>query len=140
MGIVPMCWWFALIEDKSLHGKYLGYQRFTAGEDRREMSSASRVTGNPAVHAYELRGKERLLFWVMDTAFYFTEQENVTPKKLSGLVIEAPPLDAGDYIVEYWNLDDGKIVDTKPLTMQSDKIPLPEFAKSLGVKVVKAKK
>ena len=135
MGIVPMCWWFALIEDKGLHGKYLGYHKFTVGEDRRGMTAASRKTGEGSVHAYELRAKDRLLFWVMDSAFYFTEQENVSPKLQKGLAIATPPLEAGEYVVEYWNLDDGKVVGTASLTMPTDKIPLPEFARSLGVKV-----
>ncbi|MBP5638597.1 MAG: hypothetical protein J6X55_03900 [Victivallales bacterium] len=139
MGIVPMCWWFALVEDKNLHGKYLGYHRFTSGEDRRGMVAAMRKTSVDAVHAYELRGKSKLLFWVMDSNYYFTEKENVMPVLRKDVAIQIPSLPDGPYTVEYWNLDDGTVINTATVLMPADKITLPEFSRSIGVKVWPAK-
>lgn len=141
MGILPMYWWFGLVEDKKLHGYYRCLSRFEAGEDRRGMKYAPRsIAGAAPLRVHELRGKDRLFFWIMDSAFFFAAQENVRPTVQKGRVLSVPALPAAKrYAVEYWDTNTGEIVSRAELAAPKGKEPLkvalPEFKKSLAVKV-----
>ena len=141
MGILPMYWWFALVEDKRLQPVYAALKAFSRGEDRRGMAPATRSTSAAGVVATELRSPDRLLLWVMDQSFFFQAPENAVPPSREGLTLTVPPLsELGDYRLEFWNTATGERSDGPTVKAEKGKplvIRLPAFRRSLAVKLVR---
>ena len=141
MSILPMYWWFALIEDKGLYNYYDAIRLFGEKEDRRGMTSTAFDVPNTSLQASELRKNDRLMYWIFDKAFFFSDVENLTIAEQNGkkMVVMAP--EPGEYTMEFWSPSNGKLLETKDLTVAKEakviELALPSFTRSIAVKIIK---
>jgi len=141
MSILPMYWWFALIEDKGLYNYYDAIRLFGEKEDRRGMTSTAFDVPNTSLQASELRKNDRLMYWIFDKAFFFSDVENLTIAEQNGkkMVVMAP--EPGEYTMEFWSPSNGKLLETKNLTVAKEakviELALPSFTRSIAVKIIK---
>ena len=141
MTILPMYWWFALIEDKELYNYYDAIRLFGEKEDRRGMSSTAFDVPNTSLQASELRKNDRLMYYIFDKAFFFSDVENLAIAEQNGkkMVVMAP--EPGEYIMEFWSPSNGKLLETKDLTVAKEnkviELALPSFSRSVAVKIIK---
>jgi hypothetical protein len=138
-GIIPMYWWFALVEDKDLYHEYAALSRFGKDEDRRGMECRNYDLA-AAVNVNELRANDRLLYWLFDKDYYLSDLENLQPASREQLVLQLPRLAMGDYLVEFWDLQNGEISGRQTLTVGSgeeerQQLQLPPFTKQLALKI-----
>ena len=135
----PMFWWFALIDEKNLYSFHTALRHYTDNEDRRGMSPS--VVTLPKTHLVlnELRDKNRLYGWGFDAAYYLSDDENLTPARHEGIIVETKPLLPGTYRLELWDVAKGTIEKTETLTVAKDqpslKLTIPPFTKDFAFKI-----
>ena len=138
-GILPMYWWFALLEDKNLYHHFDAVNRFASNEDRRGLERNEYRLDNGPLSVNEMRSPERYYAWLFDTEYYFTEQENRPPALHSDKKLMVDHLQPGSYALEIWNSRSGEILHRENRVISEAKtplsIPLPEFRQSLAVKL-----
>jgi len=139
-GVIPMYWWFALVDDKDLYYEYRALSRFGKDEDRRGLECRNYDLSGLPINVNELRGKDRLLYWLFDTEYYLSDLENVVPARRENVVLELPRLDVGDYQVEIWDLQRGEVCEERTLAVVSgeeerQRLSLPPFAAHVALKI-----
>ena len=142
MGIIPMYWWFALLEDKKLYSDYIALSQYGATEDRRKMTLAVADLPNAAFLSHRsLRSDTRLLGWLYDKDYYFSSTENIRPAPRKGIKLELAAPKPGDYTVEIWDSVHGNRLSATPITIQEKQekltIDLPDFQMHIAYKVIK---
>ncbi|NLG14430.1 MAG: hypothetical protein GX561_09565 [Lentisphaerae bacterium] len=142
MGILPMYWWFALVEDKQveLYGNYVAMSRYGSNEDRRGMAATFYDLKDTNLQLNELRSKNRLLYWIMDKEFFFSVQENLTLKEQKGVKVSVAAPEPGKYRIEFWSPKNGDVLGTQDVQVGDEmkmlEFELPEFTRSIAVKVI----
>jgi hypothetical protein len=135
----PMFWWFALVEEKGLYPLYTALREFADGEDRRGLTPVLHGIPGKEVVVSELRSSDRLLVWGFDAAYYLSEDENAMPAVLSDVTFETQAPGPGPYLLEVWNVSEGRAIDTRPLTVASGQttlqIVLPAFTRDFALKL-----
>lgn len=138
-GILPMYWWFALVEEKQLYGYYRGVSRFAAGEDRRGMALAQSMLPGTSLSCNELRRDNRLLLWIFDTAYFYSPAENAVPARHSDIGVSYQALQPGSYRLEIWDSGQGIRLSSSNLVMsgtgEPEPIALPDFQRSIAIKI-----
>ncbi|MDD4098235.1 MAG: hypothetical protein PHC30_05660, partial [Lentisphaeria bacterium] len=141
-GIIPMYWWFALVEDKNLYHHYATLTRFGADEDRRGMAASAFTIPDTALEANLLHRPDRVLGWVFDRDFYFTDLENNAAATRENAALQAPAPQPGNYAIEIWDLQNGAILDTMPCPVTEDMttvtVRLPPFQRDIAFKITAA--
>ncbi|MBR6059973.1 MAG: hypothetical protein IKP58_17530 [Victivallales bacterium] len=141
MPILPMYWWFALVEDKELYNYYDAIRLFGEKEDRRGMTSTAFDVPETSLQASELRKNDRLMYWIFDKAFFFPDVENLTPVVQNGKKMTVMAPEPGEYTMEFWSPSNGKLMETKDLSVVKDaktiELALPSFSRSIAVKIIK---
>ncbi len=138
MTIIPMFWWFALVEEKQLYHHYLALSRFGKDENRQAMKSSKFEYNRLRVNL--LQKDDRVLAWVLDMNYYFTATENVRPKTHSAVTLQVPPLQAGDYLLQVWDIEHAQILRETPVRAFADtpvSVTLPDFQKQLAFKLLR---
>jgi hypothetical protein len=134
-----MFWWFALVEEKGLYPLYTALREFADGEDRRGLTPVLHGIPGKEVVVSELRSSDRLLVWGFDAAYYLSEDENAMPAVLSDVTFETQAPGPGPYLLEVWNVSEGRAIDTRPLTVASGQttlqIVLPAFSRDFALKL-----
>jgi hypothetical protein len=135
----PMFWWFALVEEKGLYPIYTALWKFAENEDRRGLEPALRGIAGKELAVSELRGDRRLLAWGFDAAYYLSEDENAAPAPRTDVVFETPAPKPGVYTLELWDVAEGRVAETRPLTVAdgqaSVSIVLPVFTRDFALKL-----
>ena len=138
MPIVPMYWWFALVEDKNLYQEYTGLAAFTRDENRHDLSPSQFDPPENHLRVYVLQGRKRTLAWAFDRDYYLTPTENLVPKLQKGIKLNLPAPAEGACQVEIWDPTAGKILST--LSLKPDKgkvtVPLPDFQRHIACKLL----
>jgi hypothetical protein len=139
-GVIPMYWWFALVDDKDLYYEYRALSRFGKDEDRRGLECRNYDLSGLPINVNELRGMDRMLYWLFDTEYYLSDLENVVPARRENVVLELPRLDVGDYQVEIWDLQRGEVCEERTLAVVSgeeerQRLSLPPFAAHVALKI-----
>jgi len=136
MGIVPMYWWFALIEDKNLYGNYVALSNYGANEDRRDMQLTTGDVPGVPLSSSILKNDNRILAWIFDKEYYFNSTENIKPAVRTKAVLEIQDVAPGEYTVEFWDSINGKITGTQKVTAADRKmsITLPDFQMHTAIK------
>jgi hypothetical protein len=141
MGVIPMYWWFALLEDKKLYSDYTALSQYGAMEDRRKMELAIADLPNaPFLSHRFLRSDTRLLGWLYDKDYYYSSTENIRPATRKGVKLELARPKPGAYTVEIWDSVLGKLLSSTSVTIQEKQekltIDLPDFQKHIAYKIV----
>jgi hypothetical protein len=95
---------------------------------------------NPALIAYELRGKKLRLLWIRQKDlgwFSFAVDKKVfEPVKVATLTLT--DVEQGSYTVEFWNTDKGELISSSVVEAKDKKlaITLPDVALELALKVI----
>jgi hypothetical protein len=135
----PMFWWFALVDEKDLYGFYDALNAYTAGENRRGLTSSYQEAPELGLAVNEMRDKTRLYIWAFDTAYYFSEEENLTPRQIDNAVLKRPALAPGEYEMELWDCVQGRLLETRGLTVKQGQaemsLALPTFTRDIALKV-----
>jgi len=138
-GILPMYWWFALLEEKNLYYHFTAISRFAASEDRRGLTRNDYLLPDSTLNVNEMFAPDRYYAWLFDTAYYYSEQENLQAELQSGKTLTVKDLLPGQYTLEIWDSRNGNILQKQKLeqtdTQPSLTIPLPDFQQSLAVKI-----
>lgn len=140
MGILPMYWWFALVEDKELYPVFSALSAFSEGEDRRKMTPTLTSVPNANLSLDILQSPDRILAWLFDNDFYLTDTENVRPsiRTAQKITVRAPK--PGQYIVQFWNSLSGTVISTTEITIKPDDksitLTLPDFTKHTALKIL----
>jgi len=138
-GILPMYWWFALLEDKDLYQPFAAASRFASGEDRRGLERNEYQLPESALLVNEMKAAERYYAWLFDKEYYYSQVENLQPALHNGKKLAIPQLLPGQYKLEIWNPRSGEILQQDILLVADEKtslsIPLPEFNQSLALKL-----
>jgi len=140
-AILPMYWWFALVEDKDLYHYYTAIHNYASTEDRRNMTTRffSFTSNSHPLSIHEMRNNDRILVWIYDPVFFYTSDENTRPQIIQSSTcgITAPP--AGNYQLEYWNTSTGNIIKKENITVanhqESLKLNIPAFTRSIAAKI-----
>ena len=139
-GIIPMYWWFALVEEKNLYHHYATLNRFGAAEDRRGMAATAFTIPDTALEANLLCRPDRILGWVFDRDFYFTDLENNSAVTRDNVSLKTPAPQPGNYDIEFWDLQTGAVIETKPCQVTADSpdlaITLPTFQRDIAFKII----
>jgi len=139
-GIIPMYWWFALVEEKNLYHHYVTLNRFGAAEDRRGMAATAFTIPDTALEANLLHRPDRILGWVFDRDFYFTDLENKNAATRDKVSLKTTAPQPGNYDIEFWDLQTGEVIETKTCQVPDDSpdltIDLPTFQRDVAFKII----
>ncbi|HOG49434.1 MAG TPA: hypothetical protein PKY10_02470 [Lentisphaeria bacterium] len=139
-GIIPMYWWFALVEEKNLYHHYVTLNRFGGAEDRRGMAATAFTIPDTALEANLLCRPDRILGWIFDRDFYFTDLENNSAAPRNNVRLVTPAPQPGNYDIEFWDLQTGAVIETKPCQVPADSpdlaIDLPPFQRDIAFKII----
>ena len=137
--VVPLNWWFAMLEDKNLYHHFDSIAAYAAQEDRRQLKPSELDLPDQPFHACFLQGEKRLLCWLYDTVFFYDDRENVKPKLREDVTLQLPPLMPGEYAVEFWDTAQGKISRTETFVQSSAEeqqtLTLPPFRRTTALKI-----
>ena len=141
MGIVPMYWWFALVEDRELYRHYLALRRFDKGEDRRLMSVQRSMLAQSSLEMRCLVGKDRTLAWIYDKDYFYTQNENPLPAMQERKSVSAPVSFKGKCRIEIWDADTGDIRKNIDGEVSGGKVnfELPPFSRHCAFKIFESK-
>ncbi len=141
MGIIPMYWWFALLEDKSLYSDYVALAKFGATEDRRGMVPAFSNIPETSLNLNTLRSDNRVLAWIFDMNYYFNDTENIRPanQKETKVTLLAPK--PGKYELQFWNSVEGELLSSSQIEVKEPNVTvtLPGFQKHIALKIIEIK-
>ncbi len=139
-SVAPFFWWFALVDEQDLYGRYASLAEFSTAENRRGMKGSFRDLAEASIRVNELRSDERILVWGYDTEYYFSDAENLQAKQYENLELEILKLQPGTYDVEYWNVEAGKVLKCESVMCEDagEKLVLqiPGFRKDFALKIV----
>ncbi|MFA6723849.1 MAG: hypothetical protein WCS95_04180 [Lentisphaeria bacterium] len=140
-GLLPMYWWFALLEDKQLYDNYLAISRFAAKIDRRKLRSRENRLPDTALSLNEMLGEERYYAWIFDEDYYYSDVENLKAARHLGQKIEIESLPPGEYKLQIMNPRNAEIIEERKLVLDDAALPLlltlPEFQRSIALKIEK---
>ncbi len=138
MGIIPMYWWFALLEDKNLYSDYVALSKFGADEDRRGMVPAFANVPNTSLNLNTLHSDNRVLAWIFDMNYYFNDTENIRPALIKGAKVTLPAPKPGNYELQFWDSVEGKMLSASPLEVKEPNVTvtLPDFQMHIALKIV----
>ena len=141
MGIIPMYWWFALLEDKSFYSDYVALGKFGADEDRRGMAPAFANVPNTSLNLNTLRSDNRVLAWIFDMGYYFNDTENIRPATQKGAKVTLPAPKPGKYELQFWNSVDGTMMTSSQIDIKDANVTvtLPDFQKHIALKIIESK-
>ena len=138
-----MFWWWHLVDEENWYPKYQALNRFMSGEDRRdpELKTATPellVNGSAAsdLDVQCLKNRRKALGWVfVRSTFGQTDPRGLV--KLKELTVRLSGLDEGEYDVQFWDTQDGKVVERKTIRAAKGVLsaPAPAFARDLAFKV-----
>ena len=136
--VTPCFWWFPLVDERDLYHEYASLARFTLGEKRLGATfSRQHLGGGLAVCQIE-NGANRF-FWVVDTRHYFGGSLTVAPAEQREVKLALARLEPGDYRVEFWDCQTGRILSHRLLSIAANDrrptIQLPPFRRDLAVKI-----
>lgn len=144
-AILPMLWWFALIEDKDWYHEYAAIAAFREGEDRRELEPFSLFFPKYQTKVKLLSNTSRMLVWGYDSQYYLSGNENGKPRLIEGLTVPVTNLAPGDYQVELWSgekADSGGVIINDAFKVTGDKadnkLEIPPFKRDFSLKIVPA--
>lgn len=141
MGVIPMYWWFALLEDKNLYGDYKALSDFGSNEDRRQLVPSLVKMPDKELSLNILSKDDRILAWAFDTAYYLNDTENIRPKTRSKVSLSLPVPKPGKYNLEIWDSVNGVIRETRPIEVTAKDtaltVPLPDFTFHTALKIIK---
>ncbi len=140
MSIVPMIWWFAMIDEKNLYSEYQALHNFIRNEDSRTMkSNVSFYLPNTTVGVEMLQNPQRTLLWGFDRKFYFANTENAEPELFKNVHLPVKGLLPGQYQVEYWDCQKGVVTSREKIKIESDSanLSLPPFRRDFAAKLIR---
>ena len=139
----PLLWWFDFIDRENLYYHYNALAEFSKGEDLRGLGLEGRrvsVQGveSNRVRALALANRKKAFLWVYDDVV--TRKIMPDEKKseeFKGVVL-ALPMDAEEYVVEFWDTYRGVIIDTANAETEGGvlSINVPDFRRDLACKVI----
>lgn len=137
-AIAPFFWWFGLTEERDLYGGPRSLSRFMAGEDRRTFQPPEeRRIGNFQVRI--LRNERRLLAWILDRRYYFSDRENREADPCEEVPFRYEGLREGKYRLQVWHTREGTLLAERPLDVDaggSGRVTLPPFERDVALKIV----
>lgn len=138
-AILPLYWWFALLEDKDLYQHYRSISRFAAHEDRRGLSLRNYAMADAPLSVNEMYSADRYYAWLFDTDYFYSEQENLLPQPQKDRVLTGISLAPGDYTQVIWDCQNGNIREQQHVKVSAGgeqvSVRLPEFTQSIAVKI-----
>jgi hypothetical protein len=137
-AIAPFFWWFGLTEERDLYGGPRSLSRFMAGEDRRAFRPPEeRRVGN--FHVRVLRNEDRLLAWILDRRYYFSDRENQESAPCEEVPFRYEGLREGKYRLQVWHTREGTLLAERPLAVDAGgngSVTLPPFERDVALKIV----
>jgi hypothetical protein len=140
-AILPMMWWFAIIDEEDFYDDYSAISAYIEGEELRGMERGSRSLPEVDLELRTLRGRGRTLLWGYDPDYFHSAVEARKPPPREGLTVDVGDLSPGDYVVEHWSCATGEIVRKSSLQVEagsSTRLAIPPFAGDFAVKIVPA--
>lgn len=133
-------WYHREWDEYDLHRYQKGLLAYNAGEDRRGMklkTVAATATAPVTVQAMS-NGRQAYLY-----AYSFEKMLEPKPsqapeaRRLRNIAVSIPDMQAGRYLVEYWDTIEGRVVTVHEATADGGalKLQLPEFAQDMAAKV-----
>jgi hypothetical protein len=135
---VPFFWWFSMIEEKDMYGRYEAISKFIASEDRSGAEPNVDSEREDGLILCELRKNDRMWGWMFDSEFYFSGRLNQGERTHSEKRLQVVGLDAGEYDVEFWNPRTGQVMATESLVTHAHEsaiISLPSFSRDIAFKI-----
>ena len=140
-GLLPMYWWFALLEDKQLYDNYLAISRFAANIDRRKLQSREYRLPDSALSVNEMQGESSYYAWIFDENYYYSDIENLNASRQHGIKLKIETLTAGNYKLQIINPRNALIMEQREIALgETDSaldLTLPEFQQSIALKIEK---
>ena len=115
-------------------------RREDAAEDRRGMAATAFTIPDTALEANLLHRPDRILGWVFDRDFYFTDLENKNAATRDKVSLKTTAPQPGNYDIEFWDLQTGEVIETKTCQVPDDSpdltIDLPTFQRDVAFKII----
>jgi hypothetical protein len=137
----PCFWWFPLVEEEDMYGEYKALREFTRGETRAGSTISQQTLKDGAYRLWEMQRGDDAFYYVFDTAYFYSYQQNQEPTERVGESIPVTGLAKGDYVVEFWETETGTVVSKDNLKVTSldsqIQLNLPPFKADMAIKVKK---
>ncbi len=141
-AIVPMLWWFAIVDEENLYDRYQAVAAFIADEDTRQMQRQSQLLAEDGIRLEILRGRGRTLMWGFEVDYFMATGETAEPRLFNNLTIAVEGLRRGDYTVEFWDCTTGAVLRRESLLVETDgkcQLKLPTFKGDFALKILPAR-
>lgn len=141
-AIIPMLWWFAIIDEENFYPDYAALRAFMAGEDPRTMRHQSTTIsgdGGELVKLELLQNRNRMLIWGYDTNYYYSGEDGKPPAAVKNINLSIAGLSPGLYTLQHWNPASGEIVGSTSLTVPANgacKLAVPPFSGDFAIKLL----
>ncbi len=139
-AILPLYWWFALLEDKDLYHHYRSISGFAASEDRRGLTIRHYPLAETPLSVNEMYSSRRYYAWLFDCDYFYSDQENILPQTQANRELAEINLAPGEYRLVIWDCQNGSVREQRNLTIQENKgkisLRLPEFTQSIALKII----
>ena len=139
-AILPMFWWFELIEEQDWYDEYGSLTEFAGDLDRRQMKSSTRSVPGKNMPLHILNDNKSVLAWGYDRDYFYSRTENAEGELIKDVAINVSGLDPGNYTIEIWDCGRLKPVESRSLKIyrNSDKseIKIPPFRRDFALKIV----
>ncbi|MFT5130174.1 MAG: hypothetical protein ACI8W8_003803 [Rhodothermales bacterium] len=135
---IPFFWWFSMLEEKDMYGRYEALSKFVADEDRSGAEPYVHSEREDGLILCGLRKGDRMWGWMFDPEFYFSGKLNQNEQTHEDRKLRVVGLEAGEYDVEFWNPRTGEIMAIESITARdhaSGIISLPTFSRDIAFKI-----
>lgn len=138
-AVLPMMWWFAIIDEEDFYREYAAISAFMEREDPRGMRHYSQNLHDKGLKLEVLKGDRRMLIWGYDAAYFYSKIESERPSQRTGVKLTIDGLERGDYVVQHWDCSDGTAIHEESLNV-GDKgtctLRIPDFEADFAIKIL----
>ena len=146
VGTGMVWWWDEHVDQHDAYHRFRAISNFVADIEfnhenftRGEQASAS----TDQMRLLELEGKTTRLLWLRhrNLSWYSVAVEKIKLEPVRQATVTLSGLEAGNYSVEFWNPEEGKLLRTQefPVKGSSITVPLPTLVTELALKVRRVK-
>ncbi|MBN1854277.1 MAG: DUF5060 domain-containing protein [Pirellulales bacterium] len=139
-----MFWWWDRLDQRNHYRHYRPLADFVAGIPwtAAGLQTARVRVLHPRIHVHGLAGREQAYLWLFDpqASFESVVIRGVNPQLLPEIQLELMGLSDGNYRVQWWDTQTGKVVkqDRTTVTDQLLRLTVPSFARDLAAKILQA--
>ena len=135
-------WWWDQLDRQDAYRHYRPLATFLSDVSFAGLQHVSTTIGGDRVRVLGYRGNDRAYLWLADSraTWWNLVEQKQTPEPIEGTELEISGLAPGEYRVQWWDTNEGKIIQQQSHDVSQSPLRLkaPSFSRDTACKVVRS--